>query len=213
MVVEYNFSIVLVGENLPVQRITKDDFTFGAFRTTEKMRLPVAFELEAGPFRVIAFPERLQIAAIGAEVSDENITTLQDNAVGILDLVGRRSANSVGLNVDARFKMTKEDHAGARQKLVREEALSTWGVAVDDDFELALRFDAPEADFGVLKVVLPTRPEPVLVVDLNYHFDLTNPKHRRPDNAIHRLPTILDHGVSLIAAIHHSVRASETSEK
>lgn len=190
-----SYSIVLVGENMPVQQIKPTDFTFPD-AVVERMRVPVAFDFQAGAFRVQGFPERYQIGATDVDLTEDAVAAIRDNTLELVDLVGRRSISAVGLNLE--FHETDLPVAALRSRVMAADAFpASFLGEVRPEFELTTFFAGPDLSRAKLLLKVPESLDR-LVLDLNYHFDLQrNPKIHTPQNAIHRFDAVIEQGRAL----------------
>lgn len=176
------------------------------------MRIPIAFELAAGPFGILGFQERYQFVLREAEMTPEYSTILQNNALAAVDLIGRRSIQAVGLNVGGQIQFGAGEADKIRSSLLQVPTFEQWGMNVSGLSSLVVNFDAEEANFGRLNASIPDARDR-LVLEVNYHFELANnARNSRPQNAISRFDRAVEWASAILSEIAgHLVSEQATS--
>lgn len=184
-----NFSVVLVGENFPVQTIKTTDFQYRHRALNETLRLPVALQAENNLVAMQVLPDRFDV-----RVKTPNEVVKQAEAVAhmvdtFLEYVGKRTVTAVGHNAQwilSGGSDTKKALATRFANLPNIESLI--GVApVDVDLAFGFRLGAETR----ARASINTSGEGDAILDFNFHFDISNPEQLRL--AMGQLPVSLGH--------------------
>ncbi|GAA3013646.1 hypothetical protein [Microbacterium aurantiacum] len=184
-----NFSVVLVGENFPVQTIKIADFQYRHRALSETLRLPVALQAENNLVAMQVIPDRFEVRVKTADdlaVQTDGVSAMVDT---FLEYVGKRTVTAVGHN--AQWVLpggpgSKKALASRFASLPNIEAII--GVP-PSDVDLSFGFKLGQETRA--RASMTTSSEGEALLDFNFHFDISGPA--AITTAIAELQTSLTH--------------------
>jgi len=186
---DISHNIVLVGESFASQKLTVEDFDFGT-KSNEVLRLGPMLQVDASPFVALVVPDRIQLGLNGPNITQESSERLVTVAHSLMDVIGRRSVNAVGLNYTGAIRESADSPSALMARLANVSALSSGlNVEVEPPMELILHLRGlSDASTTRLKVWTAAAEGPLLI-EVNSHYDLgTNIKTPQVRNALTRFP-------------------------
>lgn len=168
-----NFSVVLVGENFPVQTIKTTDFQYRHRALNETLRLPVALQAENNLVAMQVLPDRFEVRVKTPDDVVKQAEGVSEMVNTFLEYVGRRTVTAVGHN--AQWVLPggpdfKKALAARFSNLANIETLI--GVAPTDvDLSFGFRVGAETK----ARASLNTSADGDAVLDFNFHFDISSP--------------------------------------
>ncbi|GAB3603245.1 hypothetical protein [Microbacterium aureliae] len=168
-----NFSVVLVGENFPVQTIKTTDFQYRHRALNETLRLPVAMQAENNLVAMQALPDRFEVRVKTPDDLARQAEGVSEMVGTFLEYVGRRTVTAVGHNAQWAIPggaESKKALASHFSNLASIEALV--GVAPTDvDLAFGFRLGAETK----ARASLNTSADGDALLDFNFHFDISSP--------------------------------------
>lgn len=192
-----NFSVVLVGENFPVQTIKTTDFVYRHRPLSETLRLPVALQAENGLVSLQVLPDRFEVRVKAPDdlaVQCEGVTAMVKT---FLEYVGRRTVTAVGHN--AQWAITGSSET--KQALVARfanmaEIASILGAAPES---VDMMVDFHRGAEAKARLSIGTASDGDAVLDFNFHYDISD--HTEIDQALDRLHESLGFAESIGEAV------------
>jgi hypothetical protein len=186
-------SIVITGENFPVESVDLGDFSFLGRPIRETVRLPMVVVAQAGEFRIQVLPDRFDVTVASfASVEDKPPVLLANAERFVEEYVGRRSVTAIGHNFQSGFATSAIRKEEVLARLAHPDPLRQLfggGEGILGDFVFQTR--RGEEDRLRLSVVTTTSPDDQVVLDFNFHFDVRRAGGRPPREALEAFPESL----------------------
>lgn len=175
-----NFSVVLVGENFPVQTIKTTDFTYRHRPLKETLRLPVALQAENPLVSLQVLTDRFEVRVKAPDDLDVQCEGLLSMVSTFLEYVGRRTVTAVGHNAQWSISGTTESKSALVARFTNSadivSVLGTTPQSVD------LSFNFRRGSETQARLALTTGAEGDALLDFNFHFDIST--HTEIDSAM-----------------------------
>lgn len=165
-----DLNIVFIGGQPKISQLDLADFEFFGAQIEERIRLPIAIQLTAGPFRLEMLPERSLIGLKGDADDDQRAALIKNAEVLLKDYLGRRSVTAVGLNFV--FSLAPDLNGQLSRTLLDANVV---GAIFDEPADVSARVSLviPSIVEGsTLTCGLNSADDMVLKADFNYHFAL-----------------------------------------
>lgn len=184
-----NFSVVLVGENFPVQTIKTTDFQYRHRGLNETLRLPVAIQAENNLVAMQILPDRFEVQVKTPEDLTKQAEGVAEMVTTFFEYVGRRTVTAVGHNAQWVLAGNSKSKTALASQFANLSSIETLlGVAptgVDLAFEFRLGAETKA------RASLNTSVDGDAILDFNFHFDISSPD--QIVTAMTELPRSLEH--------------------
>ena len=184
-----NFSVVLVGENFPVQTIKTADFQYRHRALNETLRLPVAMQAENNLVAMQVLPDRFDVRIKTPDdlaKQAEGVSTMVET---FLEYVGKRTVTAVGHNAQWVLPGGPASKKALASKFANLASIESLTGVAPTDVDLAFGFRLGSETKA--RASLNTSAEGDAVLDFNFHFDISDPGQILA--AMAQLPTSLAH--------------------
>lgn len=192
-----NFSVVLVGENFPVQTIKTTDFVYRHRPLSETLRLPVALQAENGLVSLQVLPDRFEVRVKSPDdlaVQCEGVTAMVKT---FLEYVGRRTVTAVGHNAQWAIAGTSEAKQALAARFANMTEIASILGATPEGVDLMVDFHRGSETKARLSI--GTASDGDTLLDFNFHYDISG--HTEIDQALDRLHESLGFAESIGEAV------------
>lgn len=168
-----NFSVVLVGENFPVQTIKTTDFQYRHRALNETLRLPVAMQAENNLVAMQVLPDRFEVRVKAPDDIAKQAEGVAEMVSTFLEYVGRRTVTAVGHNAQWVLPGGADSKKALAARFSNLSSIETLiGVPPTDvDLTFGFRLGAETK----ARASLNTSADGDALLDFNFHFDISSP--------------------------------------
>lgn len=185
-----NFSVVLVGENFPLQSIKTSDFRYRHRALNETLRLPVAIQAENNLVLMQVLPDRFEARIKSPDDLELQAEGLAEMVTTFLEYVGKRTVTAVGHNAQWALpgdQKAKRALVGRFVNMTNLEEVT--GGAPSSEVDLSFSFKVGAESKA--RVALSTSATDGALLDCNFHFDISSPD--QITSAMAEIPNSLRH--------------------
>jgi len=184
-----NFSVVLVGENFPVQTIKTADFQYRHRALNETLRLPVAMQAENNLVLMQVLPDRFDVRIKSPDDLAKQAEGITEMVATFLEYVGKRTVTAVGHNAQWILPGGPDAKKALASRFANLNSIESLTGVPPTDVDLSFGFKVGEETKA--RASLNTSAEGDAVLDFNFHFDISAPE--QIVGAMAQLPTSLSH--------------------
>lgn len=168
-----NFSVVLVGENFPVQTIKTADFQYRHRALNETLRLPVALQAENSLVAMQVLPDRFDLRVKAPDDLAKQAEGLSSMIDTFLEYVGKRTVTAVGHNAQWVLPGGPDSKKALASRFANLSNIESLIGVPPTDVDLTFGFKLGSESRA--RASLSTSAEGDALLDFNFHFDISEP--------------------------------------